>query len=151
MINRKIFQYRKGVSPVIAVVLLIALTVASVAVIWSTLQGIDPTTKTLYVDVQNASLVNSTDLQVILRLDASDQMTITGLVFVQTPGNIDISSMQFDSASSVQIDSGSANIITVSLKAQAGSWTNGEYEFQLYWQSSGDDRESSPGSFSLFT
>ena len=126
-------KYKKGVSPVIAIVLLIALTVAAAAVIWTLTSGILDSATGDSLNVKSASgVINGTGstLTVTYTLTASSAMTLSNakvLTFVDgTPANV----------LSNKIDTPLANgdtSITLIFTANPGDFVPGTYDINLSW------------------
>ena len=73
-------NYKKAVSPVVAVVLLIALTVAGVAIVWTLMnQGSDE--YTVQLTTQSANQDNIFNITIVVKLKSNVDVTITGATF----------------------------------------------------------------------
>lgn len=142
-------KYRKGVSPVIAIVLLIALTVAAAAVIWTLTSGIldDASGHTLVVS-GSASATNSSDgsqLMVTATLRANSLTTfsqdITRTTISSAPGAVPtVTAVSTDPTSMASGDTR----VTITFTAAAGSFDSGSYTVSLSWSGEGDDPKLIP-------
>jgi flagellin-like protein len=129
-------KYRKGVSPVIAIVLLIALTVAAAAVIWTLTSGIldDATGDSLNVKSSSGS-INGTGnvLTVTYTLSASSAMTLTAAEIISNPNTAASGTVTNDIGTGVTILDGDNSVTIVFTSTAAGDFTTGTYKINLSW------------------
>lgn len=131
-------KYKKGVSPVIAIVLLIALTVAAAAVIWTLTSGIldDASGNTLVVSgsVSGTADAGRGNLTVSVNLQAN---SLTALNTVTLKGSsITLVGVTFSPVGPL---SAGTTPVTITLEASAGDFVAGSYDLNLSWSGEGDD------------
>ncbi|MCH8905541.1 MAG: type IV pilin N-terminal domain-containing protein [Candidatus Heimdallarchaeota archaeon] len=140
-------KYKKGVSPVIAVVLLIALTVAAAAVIWTIVQDTaDIDTSIVSVTVNSAQNTTNTNLQIVMTLDSNVDATINSIVFTDGPDGA-IPTLYATTFLPLEMIKGDT-IVTFNLDLAAG-WTLGDYEFSISYTPEGESARTTTGSFTL--
>ncbi len=131
MINRS----KKAVSPVIAVVLLIALTVAAAAVIWAITSGyLSGGSASLNVKTNNGGSIDSTgkNLTITLVLDASETISLTK---ASLSGNNLAIPNDTGVVPSADLDSGD-NSVTITFTT-TGTWATGSYNLAISWNADG--------------
>lgn len=140
-------KYKKGVSPVIAVVLLIALTVAAAAVIWQIVsETADIDTSIVSVTVNSAQNTTNTNLQIVMTLDSNVEATINSITFTDGPDGV-IPTGYTPTFSPLGILKGDT-IVTFNLDL-VGGWTVGDYEFSVSYTPEGESARTTTGSFTL--
>ncbi len=132
---------KKGVSPVIAIVLLIALTVAAAAVIWTLTSGIldDASGNTLVISGSVTGSADATDanLTISVSLQANSQTALNSASVKSSPGTVTLVSPNYIfSANSI---AAGTEPITITLTGTAGDFVAGSYVINLSWSGEGDD------------
>ena len=129
-------KYRKGVSPVIAVVLLIALTVAAAAVIWTLTSGIlDANSgKGVTVISVDAGSVANGNISLTVTLKADDAGTITGIQILSAPSGVTFGSQDSVIANNVLIKGSEAHSFVI---YGASGLVSGSYKFQISYTLTG--------------
>ena len=127
-------KYKKGVSPVIAIVLLIALTVAAAAVIWTLTSGIldSATGDSLNVKSASGAITNGgATLTVTYTLTASSAMTISTSTIV-THANTTAVGVTNTVISPTSLSAGDTSV-TVTFTGANGDFIAGTYDINLSW------------------
>jgi len=141
-------KYKKGVSPVIAVVLLIALTVAAAAVIWTIVSDTaDIDTTTVNISVNNAENITLNDLRIVMTIDSNVEATATGITFLSGPSGFlpTSSAVAFVDANIIDGDT----TLTVTFTLATGAWLDGSYSFNLVFTPTGATSRTAEASFTL--
>lgn len=143
-------KYKKGVSPVIAIVLLIALTVAAAAVIWTLTSGIldDASGHTLFVSGTVSASVNGTgeELTFVVNLRANSETTLDGsktTISDGPDGPYSGHTVVIASLTGTTLDSGTTEV-TITFTDAAGTFNAGTYDINLSWAGEGDDPDLLP-------
>ncbi|MHA2249117.1 MAG: archaellin/type IV pilin N-terminal domain-containing protein [Candidatus Kariarchaeaceae archaeon] len=123
-------RYKKGVSPVIAVVLLIALTVAAAAVIWQITQNNLTETGTLTKKSDTTAVTGGTTLTVNIVLTASHDGTISQVTVAD-----DTPTTQTDSTTWTLEKGDNSETFTFTGTFSSTS----TYELQISWKIDGED------------
>lgn len=143
-------KYRKGVSPVIAIVLLIALTVAAAAVIWTLTSGIlDDASGHTLVSTGSASATTplATTMEVKVTLRANSITDLNGATFKTAPASL-VTTPTVSFTSGATLASGD-NAVVILFTAGSGEFTAGSYVINLSWSGEGDDPKLLEISFTL--
>ena len=147
-------KYRKGVSPVIAIVLLIALTVAAAAVIWTLTSGIldDASGNTLVVSGSASATVDADRdvITVTVTLRANSETTLTGSASsIKTHANSSAAGTVTVAASPTSLSSGDTSVTLTLTSTAQGDFGAGAYVVNLSWTGAGDDPKLLEISFNL--
>lgn len=128
-------KYKKGVSPVIAIVLLIALTVAAAAVIWTLTSGILDSATGDSLNVKSASGSISPDkstLTITYTFTASSAMTISGASMVSHANATASTSTPSSTIDPSSLNAGDTSV-TVKFTGAASDFIAGTYEININW------------------
>ena len=130
-------KYRKGVSPVIAVVLLIALTVAAAAVIWTLTSGILDNAQTKGVTIKvSASSANGAagNITLTLTINSDDVGKINDLIILSAPSGVTGGTADVQNPSLIK-GSQARTIVIYGITGLVGA--QGSYKFQLNYDFGG--------------